>query len=145
MKNRNVRCFYVPRERVYADLDPVTGEISAQPSMTKQEFVAECDINNIIKSFSKTGQVAHISAKAAQGAYVDLPEPVDYQTALNIVADAEASFATLPSKVRDRFENDPQAFLAFMADAKNMDEARALGLLNPLPAPPKEEPSPKAE
>lgn len=141
------RSFYVPHARVtMPEHDRRTGEVP--PSMTKQEFVQECDINNIIKSFSKTGQIAHISSKAAQGAYVDLPDPLDYQDALHIAAAAEASFATLPSKVRDRFANDPSRFLEFMSNPDNEAEARTLGLLNPVPPSPSEPPAgppPKAE
>lgn len=140
------RSFFVPHARVtMPEYDVRTGEIP--PSMTKQDAVAECDINNIIKSFSKTGQIAHISSKAAQGAYLDLPDPVDYQDALHIAAAAEASFLTLPAKVRDRFANDPARFLDFMADPSNAQEARTLGLLNPATPVPDapSEPSPSPE
>jgi len=120
-------------------VDPKTGELVKLPSMTKQEFVDQCDINNILKQFKMTGMVTHISAKAAQGEYLDLPDDVDFQTSLNIVHQAEAAFATLPSKIRTRFENDPAQFLAFMADPKNMAEASQLGLLQKAaPAAPQE-------
>lgn len=108
---------------------PVTGEVYKPPSMTKQEFVAECDINNVLKQYKATGIMSHISSKAAQGAYTDLPDPLDYQESLHIVAQAQESFATLPSAVRNRFQNDPEQFLAFLADPKNYDEAKKLGLL----------------
>lgn len=153
MKNATVtdfvevpRSFYVPHERVYAPIANLrTGEI--EPSKTQQEHLVSCDINNIIKQFSKTGQLTHISAKAAQGAYLDLPDPVDYQEAQNIMLEASSSFSSLPAKVRDRFENDPAQFLAFMADPKNEKEARELGLLTPATPLPdtRPEPSPEAE
>ena len=95
--------------------------------MTKQEFVAECDINNIIKQYSATGQLKHISARAAQGQYMDLPDDLDFQTSLEIVRQAQEAFATLPSSTRARFENDPQNFLAFLSDPANQDEAIKLG------------------
>lgn len=130
-----MRSFYVPHRRVSLDgSHPDTGEF--MPSMTKQSFKDECDINNIIKSFSVTGMVNHISERAASGVYVDLPDSVDFQEALHTVESARNAFATLPSKVRDRFANDPEAFLSFLHDPKNETEARALGLLNPTVAPP---------
>lgn len=128
--------------------DPETGEVVIPPTRTKQSFVAECDINNILKQYKKTGIISHINAAAAKGTYQDLPDQVDYQEALNTVIRAEESFATLPSAVRDRFGNDPAEFMAFMADPKNIDEAISLGLAtraaqaqdqagvsNPAPAP----------
>src|SRR5882724_5787175 len=82
-----VRGFFLPADRssdYTGDLiDPFTGVVTHPPSMTKQEFLDECDINNIVKEYLITGQIAHISAKAAQGAFLDLPDPIDYQTALN--------------------------------------------------------------
>lgn len=133
--------FYRPHNRVKfmnEVVHPITGEITNPSSRTRQEFKAECDINNIIKAFKVSGQLTHISAKAAMGAYLDLPEPTDYQESLNIIREAQESFATLPSKVRDRFGNDPEAFLAFMNDPANKDEAIELGLVQ-KPAVPKPE------
>lgn len=128
------RSFYRPHKRVSLDgSHPDTGEFL--PSMTKQSFKEECDINNIIKSFSQTGMITHISERAAQGQYLDLPDSVDFQDALSLVDQARTAFMSLPSKIRDRFDSDPEQFLAFIHDPKNEAEARELGLLNPLPAP----------
>lgn len=126
-----VRSFYRPHKRVQFMnelTNPITGEITRPESRTKQSFVPECDINNIIKSFKLTGQIKHINERAAQGTYADLPDSVDFQEALHLVKDARASFATLPSQVRDRFQNDPSLFLAFMGDPRNQDEIIKLGL-----------------
>lgn len=126
--------FYRPHKRVvFINAHPDTGEV--KPSMTKQSFVAECDINNIIKSFKLTGMVSHISERAAAGQYVDLPDSVDFQEALATVDQAQRAFATLPSKVRERFGHNPEAFLAFLHDPANEAEARELGLLKPISAP----------
>lgn len=130
-----LRSFYRPHRRIVENgSHPDTGEI--MPSMTKQSFKAECDINNIIKQFSQTGIVTHISDRASKGQYADLPDSADFQEALNIVGAANESFMSLPSKVRDRFGNNPELFLQFLHDPKNEDEARALGLLQPKITPP---------
>ena len=142
------RSAYVPHARVTEDniqVDPVTGEVSVMPTMTKQSFKAECDINNILKQYRVTGQIAHISANARQGAYEDLPDPVDFQDAMNLVLEAQNSFASLPSKTRDRFGNDPAEFLAFMSDPANASEIEALGLTTPRPAPEVPPPPPTPE
>lgn len=121
----------------------MTGELYEPPRRVKQSHVAECDINNILKQYSQTGQIAHINSRAKQGSYMDLPDESDFQTSMQIVKQGEAAFATLPSKVRDRFNNDPGQFLQFMADAGNVEEAIKLGLVTkrtlsgtPLPDPP---------
>lgn len=137
--------FYRPHKRVpylgkLEDLN--TGELVTPATRTKQSFIAECDINNILKQFKATGMVRHMSAKAAQGAYMDLPEAQDFQEALNTVLEGQKAFATLPALVRERFNNDPEEFLKFMNDPKNQDEAIKLGLAKDtrpapeVPAPP---------
>lgn len=139
--------FYRPHKRVTFDnlkLDPRTGELVEIPSMTKQEFVAECDINNIIKQYSTSGVIKHISAKAAEGQYVDLPDDVDFQQSLEIVRQGQAAFATLPSSVRSRFQNNAQEFLMFMADPANQDEMIKLGLATDT-RPPKAPETPPAK
>jgi phage internal scaffolding protein len=130
--------FYSPHRRSYAwiGIDEKTGEI--MPSMTKQSEMEACDIHNIMKQYSPAGLQQLISENAARGQYVDLPETIDYQEALNTVIAAEAAFASLPAHVRDRFQNDPAQLLAFMANADNQEEAIKLGLANDLrkPEPP---------
>lgn len=108
--------------------NPVTGEVTKPPSRTKRAHLAECDINNILKQFRATGQITHMRANAARGMYTELPDPIEFQEALNVVLESERSFASLPSQVRSRFHNDPQEFLEFMSDPVNQDEAIKLGL-----------------
>lgn len=124
--------FYRPHKRVFAPdgstVDKKTGEVIPLPSRTKQEFKAECDINNVLKQYKQTGMVRHISNRAAAGAYQDLPDSIDFQESMNIVLAAQTAFSTLPSLVRERFGNDPSQFLAFMANPNNVDEAVKLGL-----------------
>lgn len=137
--------FYRPHKRVQYTgevQDPKTGELVKLPSMTKQEFVKECDINNVLKQYKATGMVSHLNVRAAQGAYLDLPDSLDFQESLNIVREAETAFGSLPSKLRERFGNNPAEFLAFCADPGNAREMAELGLT--IPEPPKApEPAPK--
>jgi len=137
---RKLYGFYRPHRRVVASgelVNPKTGEVYTPPSMTKQSFVKECDINNILKEYKVTGQIRHMSANQAAGAYEDLPDPVDFQESLHTMAAASEAFASLPSHVRRRFQNDPAEFLAFMANPINQDEAIAMGLaVDRRPPPP---------
>lgn len=138
VKAREPRSFYVPHERVtYTGelVDHRTGEVYTPPPRVKQSFVAECDINNILKHFSQTGQLTHVRANSAAGTYSDLPDNIDFQESMNIIKQSETAFASLPAKVRDRFGNDPAAFLEFMADPNSQDEAIRLGLATRRPQP----------
>lgn len=132
--------FYIPvsRETDFTNevTDPKTGELVTMPSMAKQEFVSECDINNIIKEYLVTGQIQHVAARAAAGAFLDLPDHLDLQESMAIQAQATAAFGQLPSRVRERFANDPVSFLEFFQNPANREEAGSMGLLEVPPPPP---------
>lgn len=98
------------------------------PSLAVQASKDEVDINTIVRRFGLTGQLPE---DVRAPVYGDFTEVVDYQTALNAVIAADASFMEMPADVRTRFGNDPQAFVEFCSDPKNVDEMRKLGLLVP--------------
>ena len=50
-----------------------------------------------------------------------------------MVGRIDDAFSALPALVRPRFRNDPRQLLVFPADKANLDEARELGLVDPLP------------
>ena len=97
--------------------------------MTKQSMAAECDINNILQRYEKTGVLSHIRSG---GTYETLPDALDFHEAMNLVLNAQQMFEELPSKLRARFGNDPAQLLQFCEDPANKDEAIQLGLV-PLP------------
>lgn len=142
------RSFYRPHKRVpYTGelVNHATGEVTKPPSLTKQSFKDECDINNIIKQYKVTGMITHMSANASRGVYADLPDESDFQTAIAVVAEANSAFNTLPSKIRDRFGNDPAKFLAFCQDPANAKEMQDLGLAKaPAAQDPPKPPAPDA-
>ena len=148
MTKPTLHSFYVPH-------DPLTtafgvdadGQIIEQVSMTKQSFVEECDIKNILADYNSTGQIRHLNPKAAELQYAELPPAQDFQEALNTVLNGQAAFAALPSSLRNRFGNDPANFLEFMADPSNQDEAIKLGLAtdNRPPEVPSSPPEPVPE
>lgn len=109
---------------VDCSIDLYTGE--ELPSMTKQAFAEECDINSIMRRYETTGTVDHINRR--EPAYGDFTDVKSYHEAANVVIAAEAAFADLPAKVRDRFGNDPAKLMEFLQDPANQDEAIALGL-----------------
>lgn len=98
-------------------------------SKTKQSFKQECDVNTLLKKYRKTGLLEHVNMY--QGRYENLSDPVDYQTALNLVLSATAAFDSLPSQVRKQFSNSPHEFLTFVNNPENESAMRDLGLLPP--------------
>lgn len=88
-----------------------TGELVKEPSMTKQSFKDECDINNIVAKYEATGILDHVNQAAARGVYEDLPSGLDLQAGLNIIAQAEEAFMALPAAARAEFKNDPVLFV----------------------------------
>lgn len=109
-------------------------------SMTKQSHKDECDIHKILNQFQKTGIINHISPN--QPRYLDLPDSFDYQSAINLVLDAQEAFATLDASVRDRYGNDPERFLAAIQDPTQREYLESVGVFEkkkPPPAPMKVE------
>lgn len=94
--------------------------------MTKQSFKDECDINQIMAKYQKTGLINHFQKNQAQYGFAPA---VDFRTALELVDKAERQFEELPSSIRKRFDNDPGQFLAFCEDPANRSEMAVLGLL----------------
>lgn len=107
------------------------------PSRTKQNFAKECDVNNVIKAFKRTGLVTHVAKRP--GFYADVSTLGDYKSAMDNVKQAESLFLELPHKTRERFGNDAAVFLDWCVDPKNTEEMQELGLL------PKDEILPPAE
>lgn len=111
------------------------------PSRTKQEFKEDADINNIIKKYKRTGLLPQaVQTQMIEGDFTDTAET--YQEALNIVTGANSLFMGLPAELRAKFKNDPQNFLEFCENPKNLDELIELGLVEKRPATPASPPSP---
>ena len=95
-------------------------------SLTQQQFKAECDVNNILAKYKRTGMLSHIQKH--QGNFGDFSSIEDYQSSLGKLMQAQQSFESLPSELRAKFENDPAQLISFLSDEKNDAEAIKLGL-----------------
>lgn len=102
-----------------------SGLVCDDPSLTQQQFKEESDINTIVDRFMKTG---HLPDPVSMPQYVDYEGVFDFQSAMNVVRQADENFMRMDAKVRARFHNSPQEFLEFFADPNNRDEAVRLGL-----------------
>jgi len=125
-----------------------------QPSLTKQSFKSQCNIDTILANYKKTGVITH--ANKTQPQYGDFLQAADYQLYQNKILQAQDAFNSIPSNIRAEFDNDPQKFLEFAQNPENIDAMRELGLAAPeapkpptaaTPAPepePSQEPAPAA-
>ena len=67
--------------------------------------------------------------------HADFSESVtDFQTAMNLLIDAERSFMAIPSADRAIFENDPQKFMEYLANPANKEDAIKRGFIEAPPA-----------
>lgn len=105
-----------------------------EPSKTQQSFKDECNINNIMAKFRKSGEMAHLNTR--EPTYGDFSTGLDYQAAQNRVLAAQGDFDSLSAEIRARMHNNPAELLTFVADPENLEEARSLGLIAPAELPP---------
>lgn len=117
---------YGPKLKVTLDCPPGFGR-------TKQSFKDDSDINNIVARFKKTGVMDFAARNEPR--YGDAVSGTDFQTAMNVIAQAKSMFAELPAGLRGKFENDPAKFLDFVHDEENEAQMRELGLLKPVVTP----------
>ena len=108
----------------YQRIDVVT--VLEGPSMTKQSFKDECDINNIMKRYERDGVLNHLNKY--QGKYGDFTGAVEYHEAMSIVARGREMFMDLPAHIRSQFGNDPAAFLDFATNPDNNQALVDMGL-----------------
>lgn len=94
-------------------------------SLTRQSEVKDADINEIVRRFVRTGQLPVIERPPLVGDFTNVGS---FSDAMELVLRAERSFDMLPADVRKRFDNSPQAFLAFMEKAEEKD-LKELGFL----------------
>lgn len=95
-----------------------------EKSLTQQSQKEEADINVIVKRFGITGSipVVPLSDEILEVDAMDLREAMD------LLNQANRSFASLDADTRARFNNDPQRFVAFAQEPENLPEMVKLGL-----------------
>ena len=104
-----------------------------EPSLTRQEFAEECDINTIMARYEASGVISHVNR--ATPMYLDTTDYPDLQGAMDQFREASLAFNALPASVRREFDNDPQLFVDFASDKANLPRMREWGLAPPEKAP----------
>ena len=105
-----------------------------KPSLTRQEFKNECDLEIVLGKFAKTPEGSQ-ALRNAQGfaeglRFEDVSCVPDFRSCRDIARRAEEHFMALPAQIRRRFDNDAAAFVDFVQDPANLEELRTLGLAN---------------
>jgi phage internal scaffolding protein len=95
-------------------------------SLTQQSHAQAADVRNIIKQYDRTGLIANVTKGIAQ--YGDYSEINEYSEALNMVRNANQNFETLPSHIREQFNNNAGLFFEFATNPKNSEEMIKMGL-----------------
>lgn len=119
---------YDRRERSLA-----TGYVERSAGKTVQSQKDEADIMTMIRQF---GVLGTLPQNLKVPFYGDFTEITDFQSALELVAEADRSFHLLPSEFRAELDNDPQRFLEWIHDPANRARGESLGLIMPSACPP---------
>lgn len=109
------------------------------PSLTRQEFAEECDVNTIMERYEHTG----VLPAGGEAFYYDFTSlPTSMMESMDVMRNATEAFMTLPAKVRREFENDAASFVDFASDPENLPQMRTWGLAPEAPVePPKAAPA----
>lgn len=113
--------FYTKYDRPLKDFALDQGD---EKSLTRQSEADSADINKIMERFDRTGQLP-VSMKVPN--YGDA-RIVDFQTAKQIVLDAQTAFNDLPVKARVYFNHDPQNMLNALADTSELNNKKLFDL-----------------
>jgi hypothetical protein len=107
--------------------EPIRTTITCNDGITEQHHAEQCDVNNILATYMKTGTLPPTDPNANYG------DMSDFDSMQNQIANANSLFEQLPENVRIRFGNEPYRFLNFVQDEKNYDELVNMGLANNRP------------
>lgn len=97
-------------------------------SLAQQHMKDEVDINTIVQTFTRTGMLPQHSLPPLAE---DFTQVKTFQQALDLVVEARESFQQMPAEVRNRFGNDPVAFVDYCSNPDNREEMRKWGLYSP--------------
>lgn len=100
-------------------------DFTGDPGYTEQAHKDEVDIHNIMRKYEKTGVIKHNAA--FEGQYMDMTGALDYTDAQNLIAEGKSMFETVPSGIRQDFDNDSSKFVDFMQDENNRSQIEAYG------------------
>lgn len=109
------------------------------PSCTKQEFVKDCDIKNLVRKHLAQGTIQSLAVVNPKE-FGTFDQEFDYAQAMTMIGRARAQFDSLPVEIRNKLGNDPRKLLAYVhkpdEELISRREALKYGLIQ-APAPEK--------
>lgn len=118
------------------------GHYNDLPSLTKQSFTDDADINIVMQRFGITD--GSLDPSQIRWEEIDLSDAGDFQSIQNQMVRAKELFMQLPADLRYAFNNDPAQMFDWVRNPDNLEEAIELGFLKrqeeAAPAPPPEPP-----
>jgi len=103
------------------------------PSMTRQEFAKECDINVLMAHYEKNAIMPPTNGR--EPAYFDASSVPDFREALDIAREAQEAFLRVPAATRKELDNDVHKFVEYAQDPENLPQMRKWGLAEPEKVP----------
>lgn len=103
-----------------------TATYCKDPSLTKQEFVEDADINNILARFAKTGEPPPL---ALPEHFADVSQRKTYFDMNTQLAEANRMFYSLPPELRAEHLNDPARWADAVSKAAAQGDGDALSTL----------------
>jgi hypothetical protein len=106
---------------LYEDVIERRPVVFTDDGYTIQEQKDDCDINNIIEKFARTGLINHVNKHEPQfGEFANF----DFQQQQTLIAKATQIFMQLPPKIRQQFNNSPANYIEFVKKQENIDDMK---------------------
>jgi len=124
--------FRTPHSHDNTDWSNQFGLACTEPTLAQQQFKDSSDINVLFGKYLETGEMPQVQDGLTFGNFEGI---FDFQSAMNAVRTAEGLFSQMPARIKNRFDNDPQKLLEFLANDENREEAEFLKLVEPKQEP----------
>lgn len=104
------------------------------PSLAKQEFEAECNINNILAKFRVTGVLVDPSVRSLrQPMFLDCTSVPDLETYHDRLNQCKQAFEDLPAAIQEAFGYDARIAMQWLSNASDRQVVQLFGQLVPKP------------
>ena len=118
----------------------MTGKTFKSPSFAKPQFAQDCDLKNIVNRFLKTGQAPNFVSKPTISSTDNMP--ATFEEANQIATETKQAFDQLSLEERNKYNNDPVAWLLAMEQAEQEKKAKEA---EPVKEEPTTEPEKRAD
>jgi hypothetical protein len=99
----------------------------SEPKITDQSDAKAADINNIMKTYQKTGIFPEVNDRIGQ--YIDNTDMPSLEEMHDQAVKAKSLFMELPSALRKLMDNDPTKMAEFISDPSNIEICKKYGIL----------------